>query len=95
MPNYIQRPYFWRVFYGSKARDMIPWQVALSIGCGGTILDSKTILSAAHCVQQNQTLSIRAGSRNKNFGGQVRVLKCTTSQRYQTLVHILVVTTNK
>ena len=83
MAIYTQRPTFWRIFYGVKARDMIPWQVALLRGpnliphCGGTILDSRTILSAAHCVQNeshmfNYTWTIRAGSKSANFGGQVR-----------------------
>ena len=50
---------------------MIPWQVYIW-GCGGTILDECTILSAAHCGFTNgQTKYIRAGSINKNDGGQV------------------------
>ena len=51
-----------RIVGGQKAESPIPWQVSLrrcSTGncqqsvvfyCGGTILDSKTILTAAHCV---------------------------------------------
>ena len=65
-----------RVIGGSVAPSMIPWQVAILDGnltqfCGGTILDAYTILSAANC-QINITHSIRAGSLNKNTGGQVR-----------------------
>ena len=42
------------------------------IGCGGTILDSKTILTAAHCMTddmgnppQPEMISIEAGVTNK------------------------------
>ena len=49
---------------------LIPWQVWFSGGCGGTILDSCTILTAAHCDITTNDM-IRAGSLNKNIGGQV------------------------
>ena len=46
-----------RIVGGQDAPSEIPWQVSIRQGwfnsgkhwCGGTILDSKTILSAAHC----------------------------------------------
>ena len=39
-----------RIIGGDKAPHPIPWQVyGKDPGCGGTILDSTTILSAAHC----------------------------------------------
>ena len=46
-----------RIINGQKAPSAIPWQVHLCYGntnspicpCGGTILDAKTILTAAHC----------------------------------------------
>ena len=47
-----------RVSHGENAQSPIPWQVSLryenyhnynSHFCGGTILDSTTILTAAHC----------------------------------------------
>merc|ERR1739844_6653 len=60
---------------GEAAPSMIPWQVAMLSGtfqfCGGTVLDSCTILTAAHC-GINTGHSIRAGSTNKQTGGQVR-----------------------
>ena len=62
----------------------IPWQVSVQIegkhiGCGGTILDTYTILSAAHCfdIQRFRDgdsvdgVDIRAGSIKRSSGGQV------------------------
>ena len=66
-----------RIVGGTDAPSMIPWQVFVITGgyvCGGSIIDAYTILSAAHCFQQGQsvnTISIRAGSLNKYHGGQV------------------------
>merc|ERR1711997_473257 len=64
-----------RIVGGEAAPSMIPWQVAMLSGtfqfCGGTVLDSCTILTAAHC-GINTGHSIRAGSTNKQTGGQVR-----------------------
>ena len=65
-----------RIVGGEAAPSMIPWQVAMLSGsfqfCGGTILDSCTILTAAHC-GINTGHSIRAGSTDKTSGGQVIV----------------------
>ena len=67
---------FSRIVGGEAAPSMIPWQVAMLSGsiqfCGGTILDSCTILTAAHC-GINTGHSIRAGSLDKTSGGQVNV----------------------
>merc|ERR1712001_433093 len=64
-----------RIVGGEAAPSMIPWQVAMLSGsfqfCGGTVLDSCTVLTAAHC-GINTGHSIRAGSTNKQTGGQVR-----------------------
>ena len=38
-----------RIVGGQDAPSPIPWQITKQYGCGGTILDSTTILSAAHC----------------------------------------------
>ena len=62
---------------GQIALSPIPWQVSLQNGgahfCGGIILDTFTILSAAHCFQRDSVdgYSIRAGSTKWWSGGQV------------------------
>ena len=60
-----------RIVGGAKAPSMIPWQVYIW-GCGGTILDECTILTAAQCSIVTGQF-IRAGSTNKMSGGQVKV----------------------
>ena len=63
---------------GQDAPSPIPWQVSVqNFGfpfCGATILDSSTILSAAHCFEGGSLngKTIRAGSTQKSSGGQVR-----------------------
>ena len=59
-----------RIIGGEDAPSPIPWQVSIKYGCSGTILDSTTVLSAAHCpffVGE----PIRAGSVKLDGGGQV------------------------
>ena len=64
---------------GQIAPSPIPWQVSVQSGgshfCGGTILDTYTILSAAHCFDgfgdSVEGFYIRAGSRKRSSGGQV------------------------
>ena len=79
MPTYMSGD---RIVGGAAAPSAIQWQVSLryceSGGChfcGGTILDSKTILSAAHCTGNiGSDLSgkyIMAGSNKRSTGGQV------------------------
>ena len=72
MPTFMQNAE--RIVGGEAAPSMIPWQVAMLSGsfqfCGGTILDACTVLTAAHC-GINTGHSIRAGSTNKQNGGQV------------------------
>ena len=72
MPTFMQNAD--RIVGGEAAPSMIPWQVAMLSEsfqfCGGTVLDSCTILTAAHCAI-NTGHSIRAGSLNKQSGGQV------------------------
>lgn len=69
-----------RIVGGSDAESMLPWQVSVRQTesgdghfCGGTILDSTTILSAAHCFTSGQDMSgyyIMAGSTSRSSGGQ-------------------------
>ena len=63
---------------GQVAPSPIQWQAAVQNGdsyhCGATILDSFTVLSAAHCfskINSVEGFSIRAGSIEKSNGGQV------------------------
>ena len=68
-----------RIVGGVSAESPIPWQVAVVTKktegyslCGGSILDDKTILSAAHCFEKHDSPSyIRAGSLYYNQSGQV------------------------
>ena len=68
---------------GQLAPSPIPWQAAIQHGdsfiCGATILDAFSLLSAAHCFHGkifSNGLSIRAGSIEKSYGGQVKFLIC-------------------
>ena len=70
---------------GQPAPSPIPWQVSVqklgSHHCGATILDKFTLLSAAHCFDNNDNStdgkSIRAGSTERSSGGQVcMILNC-------------------
>ena len=69
MPDFMQNAD--RIVGSEDAPSMIPWQVWFSGGCGGTILDSCTILTAAHCDGITTGTYIRAGSLNNYNGGQV------------------------
>ena len=75
-----------RVVGGVNAVDAIPWQVSIRVNrfgkedhwCGGTIIDQKTILTAAHCTRNVQIIdgydnwSIIAGTRLRSgANGQV------------------------
>ncbi|KAL4956829.1 trypsin-like cysteine/serine peptidase domain-containing protein [Aspergillus filifer] len=76
---------------GSNARiEDLPYQVSIrqsSHKCGGTILDANHILTAAHCVSENQTnpsrLSVRAGCSTHTHGGTtIRVSRITSHPKY-------------
>merc|ERR550539_2116256 len=67
-----------RIVGGVAASSPIPWQVSVrqcqSGGChfcGGTILDEKTVMCAAHCFTKGQSMSgyyVTAGVTNRNDG---------------------------
>ena len=74
-----------KIVGGQPAPSPIPWQVSVqklgSHHCGATILDKFTLLSAAHCFDNDDNStdgkSIRAGSTQRSSGGQVcKILKC-------------------
>uniref|UniRef100_A0A1I8NZT7 Peptidase S1 domain-containing protein n=1 Tax=Stomoxys calcitrans TaxID=35570 RepID=A0A1I8NZT7_STOCA len=67
-----------RIVNGNSANErQFPYQVSLRYHgyhiCGGSILSQNYVVTAAHCVKNNPawTLTIRAGSRLVNSGGQV------------------------
>ena len=71
MPYFMKTTnYGTRIHGGEDAPSPIPWQVSKEYGCSGTILDSTTVLSAAHCDFYVDEW-IRAGSVKLNSGGQV------------------------
>ena len=79
MPSYMSTN---RIVGGQPAPSPIPWQVSVRScpsgschGCGGTILDEKTVMCAAHCFSTGQSMIgyyITAGVTNKYHSGQVR-----------------------
>ena len=71
MPSFMKTTnYGTRIIGGEDAPSPIPWQVSKKYGCSGTILDSTTVLSAAHCYFKVGEW-IRAGSLKEGSGGQV------------------------
>jgi len=62
-----------------------PWQVSLNNErghfCGGTIIDRRRILTAAHCVNRNRNpdypryVWVRVGSTNRVSGGSLRAVQ--------------------
>merc|ERR1711935_1106367 len=77
-----------RIVGGEAAASPIPWQVSVRQGtsgwghfCGGTILDAKTVMCAAHCFDKDQSMSgyyVTAGvkDRKDNVGGQNNNPEC-------------------
>ena len=69
-----------RIVGGQDVPDPIPWQVSVLNNqihfCGATILDERTLISAASCFYGNSNgtngISIRVGSV-QNIGGQGQV----------------------
>ena len=81
MPSFMSSYLLDRIVGGKTASAPIPWQVSLRMcphgwchKCGGTVLDSKTILTAAHCkVTTNDYIMV--GKVNKDKGQTVQVAK--------------------
>ncbi|KAH8318184.1 hypothetical protein KR074_000438, partial [Drosophila pseudoananassae] len=82
-----------RIIGGSNtAIETAPWQVFLQklegdwiSDCGGSLIRSDIVLTAAHCVVSNgpAELTVRVGSSNKNKGGQLHtVAKIVVHQDY-------------
>ena len=82
LPEWMTSENLPRIVGGRLAPTPIPWQVSMrgffGPHCGGTILDSKTILTSAHCfyyiVEEDMPLhyiEFRAGSLTKSSSGQV------------------------
>jgi len=74
-----------RIVGGEAAALPIPWQVSVRNGqsgwghfCGGTILDAKTVMCAAHCFDKDQSMSgyyVTAGvkDRKDNSGQTIEI----------------------
>ena len=81
-----------KVVGGKIATDPIPWQVGIirktkgnfEFECGGTLLDSRTVLTAAHCIRPNfyDSIYVFVGAIDrKNWRTQYsRVVKVITNE---------------
>ncbi|XP_055607556.1 trypsin-1-like [Uranotaenia lowii] len=69
-----------------------PYQVSLQIneshGCGGSIISSSWILTAAHCIEDGiESLSVRLGSTKHAAGGEVKKIAKTVCHPYYVLAN--------
>ncbi|KAH9502978.1 Plasma kallikrein [Bulinus truncatus] len=90
--SYLDRS---RVIGGHPAKECeFPWMVAVSVGnffCGGTIVDSRRIVSAAHCFLNRYTqelaklssVTVKVGSSNRNKTKPYFVQSITLHPRYK------------
>ena len=95
-----------RIIGGINATAPIPWQVHLIFhvfhdwngtvistftGCGGTILDRRTILTAAHCIEPNNTLipfALGVGIVDRNDNMLITPKSVTIHEKYDdVLIH--------
>ena len=83
-----------RIYHGSTAPSPIPWQVQMEVNvllwvfsCGGTILDSKTILTAAHCIY-NEYGSLKDPSEIRVSAGLTDRTNLTSAQVKHTFYRI-------
>ncbi|XP_059139588.1 trypsin-1-like isoform X2 [Physella acuta] len=84
----------YKIVGGTTAAECeFPWVVAVTIDsnfCGGTILDSRHVLTAAHCVKDRYTravvqpsqVTVRYGSSNLNKLTRVQVSSITVDPRH-------------
>ncbi|WP_242904396.1 S1 family peptidase [Actinomadura terrae] len=72
---------------GHNATETYPWMVALSNGCGGSLVAPQWIVTANHC---GSASSGRIGSNSKSSGGEVRSIdrRTTRSGTDLTLMHL-------
>ena len=88
-----------KVFFHEKLANFHPWQVALyqrsynggyRFFCGGSIIDSTTILTAAHCVRHNSgttspsKLRVKIAAHDlRSSGRMVNVVRVTPHEKYR------------
>ncbi|XP_016968843.1 trypsin delta-like [Drosophila rhopaloa] len=77
----------------------VPWQASLLkngiSNCGAVIYSERVVITAAHCDDETATFSVRVGSTNPDFGGQVvkvlRILKHEDYGLYYEISHDIAV----
>ena len=83
-----------RIVNGQEALSPIPWQVALQYTnsnwtfCGGSILDQKTVLTAAHCTFGDKTNDtsdwhVMVGATHAFEGQRVKIERVINHPEYQ------------
>ncbi|XP_013115628.1 trypsin delta-like, partial [Stomoxys calcitrans] len=63
----------------------VPWQIALynngNFVCGGSLISLDWVLTAAHCIANGGSFTMRAGSSFLNRGGQYRTARIVVMHR--------------